>query len=94
MRDAREDRLVLLYSTSSNLRKCQANANEVKDPGHYFDGDQRCYFYPLYDRLAEPRERNSQFGPGEPWVNGLGGINWALSCSQRQVWQARVGHPG
>ena len=60
VRDPREDRLVLLYSTSSNLRKCQANANEVKDPGHYFDGDQRCYFYPLYDRLAEPRERNSQ----------------------------------
>ncbi len=60
IRDPREDRLVLIWSTSTNLRDGQANTNDVRDPSHYFDDARRCYFYPLFDRLVQPKERNSR----------------------------------
>jgi hypothetical protein len=60
LRDAREDRLLLRYSTSRNLLKGQANENQVKDPKSYFDDVLNCYCYPLYDRLVETRERSSE----------------------------------
>ena len=58
VRDPREDRLILLYSTSDILRRGVAGTRQVRDLT-YFDRDQRCYFYPLHDRLAEARERES-----------------------------------
>lgn len=58
LRDPREDRLVLLYSTSDSLRRGVAGTRQVRDVS-YFDKDRRCYIYPLHDRLAKARERES-----------------------------------
>src|SRR5689334_20488352 len=48
LRDAREDRLILRYSTSQNMLKGRANANQVKDPRTYFDPTLNCYYYLLF----------------------------------------------
>ena len=61
IRDPREDRLVLVFSTSPNLQRGVADTKQVKDPASYFDSSRRCYFYPLHDRLAAPRDRESEW---------------------------------
>jgi len=58
LREPREDRLVLLYSTSKDLLRGAASTKQVKDLA-YFDSARRYYFYPLHDRLAAARVRES-----------------------------------
>jgi hypothetical protein len=60
LRDPREDRLVLFYSTSENLLKGNADSKQVRDRANYFDSSQGCYYYPLYDRLADAQDRESE----------------------------------
>jgi hypothetical protein len=60
IRDPREDRLVLTYSTSNNLNRGTADPMQVKDPSHYFDVTLKRYVYPLHDTLADAQERRSE----------------------------------
>jgi len=58
IRDPREDRLVLVRSTSRNLQEGIASTKQVKEFS-YFDKLGNKYFYPLFDRLVDARERES-----------------------------------
>jgi hypothetical protein len=60
LRDAREDRLLLRYSTAQNMLNGRANPNQVKDHRAYYDETLNCYYYPLFDKLVEPSERSSR----------------------------------
>lgn len=60
IRDPREDRLVLTYSTSSNLNKGAADPSQVKDQNNYYDTTLRRYVYPLHDTLTDAHERLSE----------------------------------
>jgi hypothetical protein len=59
VRDPREDRLVLVYSTSVSLERGTASPIQVKNHTDHYDRIRRYYFYPLYDRLATTLERQS-----------------------------------
>lgn len=58
VRDPREDRLVLVRSTSRSLQEGTATTNQVRELS-YFDKIGSRYFYPLFDRLVDARERES-----------------------------------
>jgi len=77
VRDPREDRLVLIYSTSRNIQRGVADSKQVKDPASYFDAGRRCYFYPLHDRLADARDREAE---------------WARKSRGLTGWVAVAGH--
>jgi len=70
IRDPREDRLVLTYSTSNNLNKGTADPVQVKDPINYFDATLNRYVYPLHDTLADAMERGSEIAQRSRGLTG------------------------
>ena len=60
IRDPREDRLVLTYSTSGNLNKGTADPTQVRDQNKYYDASLRRYIYPLHDTLTDAYDRLSE----------------------------------
>ena len=77
VRDPREDRLVLVTSTSRNLEEGTASTKQVKDLANYFDRNRKCFVYPLFDRLAEAKVRESE---------------WACESRGLTGWVAVAGH--
>ena len=70
VRDPREDRLILLCSTSTNIQRGTADTKQVRDPEAHYDPTLRRYYYTLYDRLADTMERESERARFERGLTG------------------------
>ncbi len=89
LRDPREDRLVLYYSTSQNLLKGNADSKQVKDRVNYFDSIKNCYYYPLFDRLADATDRESDHSR-----NSRGLTGWVAVAGHYLIVNGEYGNQG